>query len=136
MQTFAINYLALLVATLAKFFIGFVWFTFIFSKPWAALQKMTPEQMGNKTVMIRGMVTDLVGGFTMAYVLVHAVHYAGATTLGQGVIVGFFNWLGFIGVTTLSSNTWENRPFPLWLINNGYLLLSLLVMGAIVAVWV
>ncbi len=136
MQSFPINYWALLVATLTKFFIGFVWFSFLFGKPWAAMVKIGPEAMGNRSIMMRGMVTDLVGGFIMAYVLVHAVHYAGATTIVQGLLVGFFNWLGFIGVTTLSSNTWENRPFGLWLIGNGYLLLSLLVMGAIVAVWV
>lgn len=136
MQSFPINYLALLVATLAKFFIGFAWFSFLFGKKWAALMKFGPEQMGNKQIMMRGMITDLVGGFIMAYVLVHAVHYAGATTLATGAMVGFFNWLGFIGVTTLSSNTWENRPFGLWLIGNSYMLLSLLVMGAIVAVWV
>jgi hypothetical protein len=136
MQSFPINYLALLVATLVKFFIGFAWFSFLFGKQWAALMKMDPAQMGNKSIMIRGMITDLAGGFIMAYVLVHAVHYAGATTVTQGAIVGFFNWLGFIGVTTLSSNTWENRPFALWLIGNGYLLLSLLIMGGIVAVWV
>jgi hypothetical protein len=136
MQTFPINYWALIVATLVKFGIGFVWFTFLFGKQWAAMMKMDPAQMGNKAIMVRGMITDLVGGFIMAYVLVHAVHYAGAATATQGTIVGFFNWLGFIGVTTLSSNTWENRPFALWLIGNGYQLLSLLIMGAIVAMWV
>lgn len=71
----------------------------------------------------------------MAFVLVHAVHYAGAVTLGTGAAVGFFNWLGFIGATTLAATFYEKKPLQLWAINNGYLLLILLTMGAILAVW-
>lgn len=32
-----INYLAVALAALAAFFLGFIWYTFIFSKPWQAL---------------------------------------------------------------------------------------------------
>ena len=72
----------------------------------------------------------------MAFVLVHAVHYAGATSAAQSAAVGFFNWLGFIAVTMFMTTLYEKRPFKLLLINNGFQLLSLLVMGALVAVWV
>jgi hypothetical protein len=136
MQAFPINYVALLAATVVKFLIAFAWFTFLFGKQWSALMKLKPNKKDMKKTMTRGMIIDFVGAFIMAYVLVHAAHYAGAKTWDQGALVGFFNWLGFIGVTTLSSNTWEKRPFKLWLINNGYHLLALLVMGVIVTVWV
>ena len=78
---------------------------------------------------------NIVGAVVMAYVLVHAVHYAGAHTLGQGAAIGFFGWLGFIGLVTLGQVIYENRPMRYWLINNAYLLISLLIMGAILAVW-
>jgi hypothetical protein len=68
-------------------------------------------------------------------VLLHAVHYAGAHTIVQGAAVGFFNWIGFIAVVLLSQVMYEHRPFGLFLVNNGYLLLSLLIMGAVFAVW-
>ena len=49
----------------------------------------------------------------MAFVLLHAVHYAGATTIGTGAAVGFFNWLGFIGVVGCSGfamwRVWRDR---------------------------
>jgi Protein of unknown function (DUF1761) len=79
---------------------------------------------------------DLVASLVMAWVLVHAVHYAGAASAFQGAAVGFFNWVGFVGATTLAMGFYEQRPYRLWLINNGYQLLTLLVMGVIVAVWV
>ena len=58
-----------------------------------------------------------------------------ARTAAQGAAVGFFNWLGFVVVATLGSVTFEKRPLQLYLINNGYLLLALLIMGAALAVW-
>ncbi len=71
----------------------------------------------------------------MAFVLVHAIRYAGAVTVPQGLAVAFFNWLGFVAVVTIATVTYERKPFRLFLLNNAYLLLSLLVMGAILAVW-
>ena len=134
MQSFPINYLALLVATLVRMVVGALWYSPpLFVKPWLAMVGQTPEEM--KAGMGKNIVTDLIGSFIMAFVLDHAVHYAGATTIGQGIAVGFFNWLGFIAVVTLSTVNYEKRPFMLWVINNGYQLLTLLIMGAIVAVW-
>jgi hypothetical protein len=43
--------------------------------------------------------------------------------------------LGFVAVATLGSVTFEKRPLNLYLINNGFLLLALLLMGALLAVW-
>jgi hypothetical protein len=38
-------------------------------------------------------------------------------------------------VATLGSVTFEKRPLNLYLVNNGYLLLALLLMGAVLVVW-
>ena len=79
---------------------------------------------------------DFVCNFIMAFVLLHAVHYAGAANAGQGVAVGFFNWLGFVATVMLMITLYEKRPAKLFWINSGFQLISLLIMGAIVAVWV
>ena len=80
-------------------------------------------------------VADLIANFVMAFVVVHAVH-AGAVNAGQGAAVGFFNWLGFIASVMLMLTLYEKRPVKLWWINSGFQLISLLIMGAIVAIWV
>src|SRR6185312_5183259 len=53
---------------------------------------------------------DCVASFIMSFVLLHAVHYAGAVTLGTGAAVGFFNWLGFLATVTLGLTLYEGRP--------------------------
>ena len=124
MQEFSINWFAILAAVIIKQAIGAFWYSpALFGPSWCKLAGVSEAEMK------AGLVKAL------AFVLVHAVHYAGANGWGQGAAVGFFNWLGFVAVATLGSVTFEKRPLQLYLINNGYLLLALLIMGAVLAVW-
>lgn len=134
MQEFHINYLALLVAAAARIVIGGLWFSpLLFGRSWRTLVGCSEDDMKKRLPML--VPADFITAFVMAFVLVHAVHYAGAATASQGAIVGFFNWLGFVAVVTLMQTLYEARPLPLLFINNGFQLMSLLVMGGIVAVW-
>ena len=71
----------------------------------------------------------------MAYVLARFVLHYGAASILEGAVIGFMAWLGFVATVTLASVFYESRPSRLWVINNGYLLLSLVVMGAILGAW-
>ena len=125
---------AVLVAAIARMVIGAVWYSpALFVKPWYRLTGVTEAQM--KAGMAKALVVDFVGSLLMAFVLAHVIRFGGATTVLQGLAVGFFIWLGFVAVVTIGTVTFERKPFQLFLLNNGYLLLSLLAMGAILAVW-
>ena len=87
------------------------------------------ERMGIALVM------DVVGSFLMAFVLAHAIGYAEATTLLQGLAVGFCIWLGVVVVVTIHTVTYERKPFALFVLHNGYHLIALVVMSAILALW-
>ena len=52
-----------------------------------------------------------------------------------GIEVGFSIWIGFIATVTLGPVIYERKSLKLWLMNNAYWLVSLLIMGAIFAVW-
>lgn len=134
MQHFTINYLALVVAAVTKISIGMVWYSpLLFGAAWSKLTNCTPDQM--KSRMPKLLVGDLLSTFVMAFVLVHAVHYAGANSAALGAAVGFFNWLGFIATISFTLTSYERRPWRLFLINNAFQLISLLAMGAVVAAW-
>ena len=62
--------------------------------------------------------------FIMAFVLLHAVRYAGAVNGWQGPAVGFFNWLGFVGMVSVGSVTFDQRPRKLMTINGGLQMLT------------
>lgn len=134
MPNISVNVFALGGAALVKMALGALWYSpALFLKPWLSLTRTTEEQM--KERMAQALAVDILGSFVMAFVLVHAIRYAGAVTAPQGMAVAFWNWLGFVAVSTIGTVTFERKPFKLFLLNNGYTLLSLLMMGAILAVW-
>jgi hypothetical protein len=128
LQSPHINSAAVLVAALVRFFIGFVWWSPpVFGGPYK-----TPElQRRMKWAVLATVLTALL----MAWVLAHAIAYADARGALHGAVVGFFNWLGFIATVTLMVGFSQPDPAKGWLIQNGYQLLSLLAMGAVLGGW-
>ena len=130
MQSFPINWWAILVAVIAKQALGALWYSpVVFGPAWCELAGVSEQEM--KAGLVKALIPDVVAAFVMAFVLVHAVHYAGAQSLGQGAAVGFFNWLGFILVVQLDDWAAAKRPLGFLAINAGANLVSLLIMGAI-----
>ncbi len=134
MQDIAINYWALLVAALLRIVVGGLWYSpFAFAPAWRDLVGLDEARM--KAGLPKAIVIDVIGSLVMAFVLVHAVVYAGAAGVGQGAAVVFFNWLGFIAVILLGVTIYEQRPLKLFFINAGFNLIALVLMGALLAVW-
>jgi hypothetical protein len=74
---------AMLVAAIIRFVVGGLWFSpFAFAEPWRRLVGLSAEQM--KATMPKAIAADVVASLLMAWVLAHAVIYAGATTFGSG----------------------------------------------------
>jgi hypothetical protein len=114
--------------------LGAIWYSpYVLGTQWMALAGVTQAQM--KARMTPALAVDVVGSLVMAFILAYAVRYAGASTFVAGAVVGFWIWFAFIAMTTLSQVIYENRPMQLFVINNGFRLLSLAIMGAIVAAW-
>lgn len=137
-----INYLAVLVAAVASMIVGWAWFGPLFGKRWIALsgismpETMTPEV---KAGMNKSYALMFVGSLVMSFVLAHALALASATLntggLSGGLIGGFWNWLGFVAPVLLGPVLWEGKPWKLWVLNAGYYLVALCVMGVILSLW-
>lgn len=136
-----INYLAVLVAAVVEMVVGFLWYGPVFGKQWMALSGLTSEKMdaAKAAGMQKTYALMFVGSLVMAYVLAHAVIFASAYTetsgVSAGLMAGFWNWLGFVAPVTLGTVLWDGKPWKLWTLNNGYYLVSLLLMGIVLAVW-
>lgn len=131
----SINYLAVFVAAAAMMVLGTIYYARpLFGNTWARLAGVSPEAMkkGAAPSMIWMAVTALIE----AYVLAYFVDYTDATTIIAGAVTGFWLWLGFVATTTLADYVFVGRSKHLYAIQMGFHLVSLLVMGAILAVWV
>jgi len=71
----------------------------------------------------------------MFYVLSLVVDWTGAKSIGAGAGAGFWMWVGFVGTVMFNTVLYERRPVALYVLNTGYFLVSLLIGGALLAVW-
>lgn len=136
-----INELAVLAAAVASMVIGFVWYGPLFGKQWMALSGMTKENIeeAKKKGMSKMYVLTFIGSLAMSYVLAHSLFFAATYLnvegLNAGLQTGLWNWLGFIAPVTLGTVLWDNKPWKLWVLHNAYWLVTLTVMGVILAYW-
>jgi hypothetical protein len=137
-MTIPINYWAVLVAAIVSIVLGFIWYGPLLGKQWARHAGVSLDAM--KKPKPSTFVLMIIGSLLTAWILAHALIFANAylhmkSDASSGIIVGFMNWLGFIGPVTLGPILWEKKSWKLWVINNAYHLISLCLMGIILAVW-
>jgi hypothetical protein len=129
-----INYLAVLVAAIANYVIATIWYAAIFGKVW---QKLTGITDMKPTPM--NIVLVFIGSLLLSFVLYHSIvfgnAYLGTKGIQGGLMGGIFGWLGYIAPVTLSTKLFEKKPWGLWLLDNAFWLISLLVMGIILSLW-
>jgi hypothetical protein len=132
-----INYLAVIVSAVAAMVLGSLWYGPLFGKPWMAMMGITKESIaqGKKQDMAKSYGFMALGSLVMAYVFAHTFVFATNYTQTFGVAGGLTNavwtWLGFIAPVTMGTVLWEGKPWKLWMLNSGYYLASLAVMGVI-----
>lgn len=136
-----INYWAVLACGVASQVLGMIWYSpMLFGKQWMALMGIkaeTPEEIKKMKQKARpAYIASFIASLIMAYVLAHFVQYAGAYSIADGMQAGFWIWLGFVGTIGFTNAMFDGKPIKLVVINTGYFLATLLVMGAILAVWI
>ena len=134
-MTFAgINYLAVLIAAAAAWVLGAVWYMAL-ATPWMAAVGTTKETIAASKTQ-PGASLPFVFAFAacvvMAWVLAGIVGHLGQVTPRSGVISGLFCWVGFVITTMLVNNSFAMRSRMLLLIDGGYWLTALALMGAII----
>ena len=137
-----INMMAILVAVVANFILGFVWYTPLFGKAWAKEMGINADQKPPAGALAKGMIFMVIGNFLMAYVFAHNIAVWNPVTWGQpagpmspsasACSAAFFTWLGFYLPGELGRVAWEGKSWKLFGINTVYHFLSLLIAGLII----
>jgi uncharacterized membrane protein required for colicin V production len=84
-----INYLAVLIAAIAAFMLGGVYYGVLVAKPWMTAARLTEEQTAmSASLFITTFVCELVMAIGIAGVLGHLG--TGQVTVWNGVVTGFF----------------------------------------------
>lgn len=128
------NYAAVVVSAVAYWLLGAVWYGFLFSKPWMALEHITDAQAQSMSPVLPYVVTFVLN-LLIAFVLAQICAWRSANTAARGASVGILLWIGFVGPITFTTNMYEMRPTELFAINEFFSLVGLCVMGIIIGAW-
>lgn len=80
-------------------------------------------------------MVNTIASLVFAYVLAHLIKFSSTNTFSQGVMVGFWVWLGFVVTTVIPGYMYEGKPKMLFFLFIIYQLISITLMGGLLAIW-
>jgi hypothetical protein len=131
------HYLPILLAALAAFLIGAVWYSpLLFAKAWVRVYGYTQEALAAmRAKASKTYAASFVAFLVMAAVLHIILAHLGVESASAGAGWGFHLWLGIAAPIGFTANLYSDKPIAAFLIDTGYQLASLLAMGAILGAW-
>ena len=128
-----INILAVIVAAISATALGGIWYSrLVFGPLWMRENGFTAESAG-KTSLLKIYVLTFICSLVASCVLCFSL--VGTNGMLEGIMAGSFAGLGWVATFTAIHYLFESRSFKLYLINAGFSLLALMLMGAILGTW-
>jgi hypothetical protein len=128
-----LNYWAVLLASLSTFLLGGIWYSpAVFGKAWMRENGFTEEGMKSSNMV-------KIFGFAFVLALISAVNLA--MFLGpekdvvMGAVWGFAAGFGWVATFVGTHYLFERKSFTLFLINAGYSVVALTIMGVIIVLF-
>ena len=126
-----VNWLSVIVAAVSSFIIGGVWYGLLFAKPWMTEFGFTEEELKKRSVP-----KTFGGSLLLALIaaLILELFIGAEADLVFGTIAGFFAGFGWVSTMLGILYLFEMKSLRAYLINGGYCIFSLTIMGAILGV--
>jgi hypothetical protein len=137
MAFLTVNWLSIVVAAVAAWIFGGVYYTAL-SKPWLTAQGKTLEQCKQEQAGKSGLakatpfILAIVGELIMAWALYGILVHLNAFTIRGGLIAGVLSWFGFVLTTMTVNNAFGGHKPMLTVIDGAAWLGALVIIGAIV----
>jgi len=125
-----VNWLAVLVAAIVAFVVGWLWWGPLFGKQWMKLSGRKPSKdmkkgMGSK------MLIAFVANLIMAWVLAMLISSVAVVGIIEGAILAFHIWLGFVATIGVGLVLWDGKPWGLFWLNTLGWLVALVLMAVV-----
>lgn len=130
-----INLVAALVAAVIHFMLGGLWYSkILFAEQWMVAVGKTEDEIKQGS-NAPAYIGSFISTFLLACILAYFINWSGSVGFFKGIQIAFFAWLGFVATTLFTNNLFQKSSLKLFLIDSGYWLAGMLIMGAILGVW-
>lgn len=132
-----INILAVIVAAVLAFGLGALWYSqFLFGKQWAAAHGHTPEKLeAMRKGMGKAYTVTFASQLLMAAAMAVLIRMTHIQSLVGGPKLGLLLWAGFVANVGLSSHMFSDKHIKAYLLDAGYQLAYLVIMGLVLTAW-
>jgi hypothetical protein len=129
----SINWLAVLVAGIAGYVLGAIWYApVVFGNRWMAALGRKPQELGSPALpMTISAITTALTGVCLAFLL----RGLGVDTLAAGIVCGIVIGGGIVFASMLSDYLFQSGSMTLLWIQGGYRLVYVVLICAIIAGW-
>lgn len=134
------NWIAIITSVVCAFFIGFLWYGFLFKNLWMAGNGYTMEgdkmfKNGTEIMMdMTPMFVNVIGLFVYAWVMNWLINKTGSTSLQSGMMLGAIVGLTHL-IGVIVGNLFAANPMSLSLVNGSYMFVLFIAMGSILGGW-
>lgn len=129
---FALNWWAILVATLSSFVLGGLWYGPLFGKRWLrALGKSEYDLTPSAVPFVVALITSFITCLTLAWL----ISLLGVNTWEYGALLGAIVGVAFIACSSISDGAFCRWSWALLSIQAVYRILHCVVAGVILAIW-
>ena len=131
-----LNWWAIIGATVSTFVVGGLWYSEqLFGKQWGKLVGMTVKEMNKPEGMGKRYGMAGVASFITAVVLANLLHATGTVDWADGLVLGAVLGLAFRMGAHVIHNSFAKKSETLTFIDGAHDIVSMAVMGAILANW-
>lgn len=126
MELAAISWLGVVLAAVAFFAVGALWYGLVFGKLWMRLTGLSEEQARGTNLPLTFGATAVLGA--VVAVGLAAVIGSGAS-VGSGLGIGVAAGVLIVAPVLAIQSLYERKPLGLWALNAGYNLIGFAIMG-------
>ncbi len=128
------NWFAVTAAALCNFLVGGLWYSpLLFGRAWMKENGFTDEQLSKRSM---GRIFGLTFLFSFVMAANLALVLSGRNNPGYGAAYGFHAGLGWVAMSFFIIGLFEARSWRYLLIHAGYVTISFVLMGLVLASWV
>lgn len=131
-----ISPLPVILAAILNIGLGVLWYApFVFGRVWLQESGRPTDQKYSQEGMAPTYAILSVASLVLAYILGVLVTRFEAMTFWEGAQLGFWLWLGLVAPVKLNDLLFSGRSQKMFLIDAGFYLTALILMGGLLAIY-